>query len=86
METIIAAGLNNEALQLDDAGDYAGAERKHLEALRLKIQGNGEHSIQVALTKNGLGELYLKMGELDKAQNMLEGADAIRSGMPFSEP
>lgn len=59
--------------------DYAGAERKHLEALRIKIAATGEDSITVALTKNALGELYLTMGELEKAQPMLEGADAVRS-------
>ena len=78
-ETWNAVSLNNEALQLEEMGDFAGAEKKHLEALRMKIIGSGEDSIPVALTKNGLGELYLKMGELDKAQKMLEESYAVRS-------
>jgi hypothetical protein len=35
-ETIHASGLNNEALQLEMAGNFVGAEAKYLEALRLK--------------------------------------------------
>ena len=31
--------LNNEALRLESQGDLAGAERKHLEAIRVKEAG-----------------------------------------------
>ncbi len=76
---VAAAGLNNEALMLSRTGDLAAAEQKHLQALRVKIAASGEESIHVALTKNSLGELYLLMSELDKALEMLEAADAIRT-------
>ncbi|TVY20778.1 hypothetical protein LARI1_G001816 [Lachnellula arida] len=78
MEIFLASSLNNEAIELERAGNYVGAEAKHLEALRLKIIGSGEHSIHVAFTRNGLGELYLKMGKLDDAQEQLEKAVAVR--------
>jgi hypothetical protein len=37
-ETILASGLNNEALQLEMAGNFVGAEAKYLKALRLKYE------------------------------------------------
>lgn len=76
-----AANLNNEANMLESAGDFAGAEKKHLKALQMKIAASGDQSIHVGLTKNGLGELYLTMGRLDEAQAMLEAADSIRTRM-----
>src|SRR6187402_1273892 len=76
---IAGSGLNNQARMLERTGDLAGAEQKHLEALRVKIAASGENSIHVALTKNALGELYLKTGELDKALEMFEAADIIRT-------
>jgi hypothetical protein len=80
METFAAAGLNNEAIQLERAGNFVDAEAKHLEALCLKIRGSGEHSVPAAVTRNGLGELYIKMGKLDEAQEQLEQADHVREG------
>lgn len=77
---ILAAGHNNEAGALERAGNFIGAEQKHRQALGLKITAAGEDSIPVALTKNALGELYLKMNKLDEAQTMLEAAERIRSG------
>ncbi|PVH89725.1 hypothetical protein DL98DRAFT_579513 [Cadophora sp. DSE1049] len=44
-----AAGLNNEAQALEGGGDLAGAESKHLEALRIKIAASGEQSIHTML-------------------------------------
>lgn len=78
METFFAASLNNQAIELERVGNYVGAEAKHLEALHLKILGSGEYSIHVAITRNGLGELYIKMGKLDEAQEQLEKAVAVR--------
>jgi hypothetical protein len=62
-----------------EQGDLVGAEKMQLEALALKIKATGLDSIEVALTKNALGELYLDMNKLDEAQKMLEDAEAIRS-------
>ncbi|KAH8593513.1 hypothetical protein B0O99DRAFT_627390 [Bisporella sp. PMI_857] len=73
-----AADLNNAANKLERSGDYLGAERKHLQALAMKIKATNENSTGVALTKNALGELYMKMNRLDEAQAMLEAAAAIR--------
>lgn len=69
-----AAALNNEALELEAAGDFESAEKKHLEALALKQNSVYGNPHGTALTQNGLGELYMKMGKLDKAQQMLESA------------
>jgi tetratricopeptide (TPR) repeat protein len=75
-----AVQLNNEAGRLERMGDLNSAEKKYLEALGIKTRVMGEKSTGVALTKNGLGELYMTMGKLNDAQKMLEDAAAIRSG------
>ncbi|KUJ22048.1 uncharacterized protein LY89DRAFT_681383 [Mollisia scopiformis] len=80
-----ASAHTSEANRLQAVGNHKGAEQKHLEALGMKISAAGEDSVPVALTKNALGELYLTMGELDKAQTMLEAADVIRSSNPSSD-
>jgi Flp pilus assembly protein TadD len=77
-ETSSAVTLHNKGLQLDKSGDDDGAEVKYLEAVRMK-----KHSL--ALTQNALGNLYLKKGELDKAQEMLEAADALSGKYSISE-
>ncbi|TVY27166.1 hypothetical protein LHYA1_G004691 [Lachnellula hyalina] len=74
MNIILAAPLNNQAIQLERAGNYVGAEAKYLEALEIKLAGPVEHLVSVAITRNGLGELYIKMGKLDEAQEQLEKA------------
>ena len=66
--------IKNEAQALERSGDLAGADRKHLEALRMKITASGENLIHVGLTKNALDELYLDIGRLDEAKMMLEAA------------
>jgi tetratricopeptide (TPR) repeat protein len=75
-----AVNLNNEAIQLEQMGSFEEAEKKYLESLALKKRATGENSTGVALTKNALGELYMKMGRLDEAQALLEHAEQIRSG------
>lgn len=72
MDIFAASDLNNEALELESEGDLIGAEKKHLAALELKMNSAFRTDIGVALTQNGLGELYLKMGKLEQAQEMLE--------------
>lgn len=77
-----AVQWNNQAHQLEARGDFAGAENLFLRSLARKIETTGKNSIQTALTRNALGEFYLKMeGKLDDAQKMLEDADRARSGM-----
>jgi len=70
-----AITLNNEAGFLSRTGDLAGAEKKHLEALAIKIRSLGEDSIGVALTKNSLEELYLPMEGLDDTQKIFDYED-----------
>lgn len=79
MDLFVASELNNEAIRLEQAGDYDGAEKKHLEALELKKKAVLGNHIGIALTQNGLGELYLKMGKLDEAQKMLDSAYHARA-------
>ncbi|TGO52874.1 hypothetical protein BCON_0133g00190 [Botryotinia convoluta] len=80
MKIMEAGQWNNQANQLEARGDFAGAENLFLRSLARKIEITGEDSIQTALAKNVLGELYLKMkGKLNEAQKMLEDADRIRS-------
>ncbi|KAF7861471.1 hypothetical protein EAF04_008036 [Stromatinia cepivora] len=73
MAVMEAAQLNNQANQLEASGDLAGAEELFLESLKLKIKSAGEDSIQTALSKNALGELYMKM------EGRWEDADRVRS-------
>lgn len=73
--------LNAEALRLESHGDFAGAERKHLEAIRMKEAGVGTGHITTAISYNGLGELYLKMEQLNKAEEYLNKALRVRERM-----
>ncbi|KAI0361587.1 hypothetical protein OH77DRAFT_1417867 [Trametes cingulata] len=71
--------LNNQALRLERQGDLQGAERAHLEAIRVKEAGLGTDHFTTAVSYNGLGELYLKMGRLDQAEEYLNKALRVRS-------
>lgn len=75
----MAAGISNEAHALQRAGNYVGAEAKFLEALELKIRGSGNESSPTAMTRNGLGELYLTMGKMNEALEQLSEAERVRS-------
>ncbi|PIL31938.1 hypothetical protein GSI_06642 [Ganoderma sinense ZZ0214-1] len=70
--------LNNEALRLERHGDLAGAERKHIEAIQMKEASVGADHVSTAISYNGLGELYLKMELLDKAEEYLNQALRVR--------
>ncbi|KAG1783948.1 hypothetical protein EV702DRAFT_1040415 [Suillus placidus] len=65
-----AAALNNQALSLSRQGDYAGTEDLHLTA--------GENNLTTAITRNALGELYLKMGKIMDAEEQLKKAVSVR--------
>ncbi|KAI9063088.1 hypothetical protein FKP32DRAFT_1628777 [Trametes sanguinea] len=73
------SALQNEALQLERKGDLVGAERAFLQALQVKEAGLGADAVSTALSCNGLGELYLKMGRLDQAEHYLNRALNVRS-------
>lgn len=76
--TAIGVQLNNQALRLSQEGDLEGAERLHLQAIKVKEHGFGRDNIKTALSYNAIGELYTKMGRLDKAEEYLEKAVKIR--------
>ncbi|KAF8582098.1 hypothetical protein K439DRAFT_1308471, partial [Ramaria rubella] len=79
MNGMEAVSLNNEALQLSNQGDNAGAERLHKRALVLKESAHGPNSIQAALTRNALGEVQLRQGKLEEAEVNLRKAVAVRN-------
>ena len=70
---------SSKALQRFHAGDFVGAEELHLKALRIKEKAFDGASIEVALTRNALGEAQLRQGKLDEAQRNLEIAVRIRN-------
>ncbi|KAG9219669.1 hypothetical protein CCMSSC00406_0006009 [Pleurotus cornucopiae] len=72
--------LNNQALQAERMGNLQEAERLHLRAVEIKEQGVGPNAVTTALSRNGLGELYLKMGRLDEAEDNLNKALEVRKG------
>lgn len=74
-----AVQFNNKALQLSKAGDFTGAERLHLRAIKLKegARALGCNHIKTAVSYNAIGELYINMGDLDKAEEYLKKAIAI---------
>lgn len=73
---IIGVQKNNQAVSALKRGDFARAEKLHKEALKLKVWGFGDESIQAAISYNGLGGTYLKMGpsKLDQAENSFKKA------------
>ena len=72
------SALNNEALRLERMGDLSGAERLHLQAIQMKEETIGVDDVTTALSYNGLGELYLTMDNLDKAEEYLVKALHVR--------
>jgi hypothetical protein len=56
------------------------SERFVLTSRPPRIQSNGANSPAVALTRNAMGELYLKMGKIDEGLQMLLEAERVRSG------
>lgn len=73
------SNLNNQALEAERNGDLLAAEQFHLRALELKERHLGPDAVSTALTKNALGELYIKLGKLDEAEGHLKKAVDIRS-------
>lgn len=70
---------NNKALQASRNGDFATAERLHLQAIKVKEAGLGSDAVGTALSYNAIGELYTEMKKLDKAEEYLLKAVAIRN-------
>ncbi|KAF9568398.1 hypothetical protein CPC08DRAFT_746233 [Agrocybe pediades] len=74
-----AVPLNNQALMAEQSGDFATAERLHLQAIQIKEQALGPENPTTALSYNAIGELYLKMQRLDDAESYLTRAVRIRN-------
>ena len=77
-----AVALGNRAQQLSSIGDHEGAAQLHRQAITIKIAVNGANSIQVALSRNALGEELLRLGRLEEAEEELKEAVRIREGAP----
>lgn len=77
-----AVALNNEGLRLSETGDFAGAERLHLKALDIKLRGMGPSAFSTSISYNELGETYIRMHELEKAESNLKKAIEIRNMYP----
>ncbi len=75
-----ALNLHQQAFQAKERGDYATAERLWIEVLAIKdaIMPGGADSEGSALTRNAMGELYLKMGRYDEAEKLLKKAVSVR--------
>lgn len=61
MEAIsVAVPLNNEAHDFRKRGDFAGAERRFLESLRIKLRAYPENSVHICISLSGIAETYLE--------------------------
>jgi tetratricopeptide (TPR) repeat protein len=60
------------------SNNLEAAERAYLSALHLRRLRLGDDAYSLARVKNELGELYLKMGRLEKAREYLEDAERVR--------
>ena len=74
-----ASRLDKQALTLSNQGNHTGAEQLHRQALQMKLDAVGESNTTTAVTRNALGELYLKMGRLDEAEEQLRRAVVVRT-------
>jgi len=80
-----ALSLHRQAYHARKRGDYATAERLWIEVLAIKdgIMPGGADSEGSALTRNAMGELYLKMGRYDEAEKLLKKAMSVRGRTSF---
>ena len=69
--TAEATRMQNEGLALERMGDFAGAEQRYRRAIEIRNQAYGPGNTYVAINQNSLGELYLKQGRLDEAEELL---------------
>ncbi len=76
--------LQQEAADLESQGHVAAAEHKYLEAIRAKEAGFGPDHYTTATSYDSLGELYLKTGQVDKAEEYLNKALRAREDSDFS--
>lgn len=83
IEAMEAIQKNNAACVAKRAGRYDEAIRLHTEAIQSKVRIFGEHSVQAALSFNGLGETYLVAGRLEEAADALAKSLVVRDDQEF---
>ncbi|KAI1788364.1 hypothetical protein LXA43DRAFT_1025509 [Ganoderma leucocontextum] len=76
--------LQKEAMYLESQGQFTAAEHKYLEAIRAKEAGFGPDHYTTGTSYDCLGELYLKMERIDKAEEYLKKALRAREHSGFS--
>ena len=76
-----AVALQNEAGRLQRMGNREAALAKFREALALKVQASGEHSIACGITLDSMGVCLIEMGRLPEAEDVLRQACAIRNDL-----
>ena len=72
------AELNSQAYLKQCSGDLKGVERAYLEVIKAREQGLGTEHLLIAIPHHELGELYMAMAQLDKAEEYFNRALAIR--------
>ncbi|PIL24387.1 hypothetical protein GSI_14140 [Ganoderma sinense ZZ0214-1] len=75
--------LQQEALHLEKQGHLTAAELKYLESIRAQESGFGPDHYTTATAYDSLGELYLKTGQLDNAEEYLNKALRAREHSGF---
>ncbi|KAF9494458.1 hypothetical protein BDN71DRAFT_978240 [Pleurotus eryngii] len=74
-----ASDLNTQAYQAQRSGNLQEAERLYLLAIELKERSSGPNTMTVATSRGMLGEVYLKMGKIEEAEDNLKKAMAVIS-------
>lgn len=69
---------SSQAQRLAVMGLYDVAEPLHLRAIAAKERIAGCSAVSIAISYNGLGSMYTRMGRLDEAKSYLEKALRIR--------
>jgi len=76
-----ATCLQNEAMAHERAGDLTTAERLFIRAIQIRNEAFGPGNNYIAINQNSLGELYVKMGKLDEAEELYKAALETRDRM-----
>lgn len=67
-------------------GDYAESRRNYLESLRIGVPLIGERSRIILMSRLGLAQTFVKLGDADAAREQLMLMDRAMQGMPDSTP
>src|SRR6185503_3266003 len=83
---LLAAGLGNQALLLQDMGDFEEAEKLFARALATWEEKAGPRSPQVASTLNSQAMLFRQKGDAGRAEAAFARSLAIWEGLPDPDP